>query len=374
MAPKVKVVVLGAGHGGAATAKAIEKKMKNAEVTVVDKREAMIHKFGGLRALALGEKFSHRIVVPNQKLLKRGRVVHADIKNVTSNTVELEGQESLKFDYLVAATGARNKLGEPLMETTTMSGIADHYNSISKEIQAASKILIIGGGPVGVELAGEIAEFYPKKHVTIATSKDTLLWNNPQFPKKFHSKINAGLKRRNIKTVFSERCDIPFEENKSTLVGKRTVKFQDEEITVDLVINATGTVLNNSMYPDEWKNEKGQLAVRPTLQLTNFDNIFAVGDINDVAETKMGYLAALQANVCAANILKHSKKSASKLKSYSPSKPVMFVPLGKSGGAVTLAGLTLGGFAAGAAKGKSLFVSHSWSLFNVSSELKPEKK
>jgi len=41
------------------------------------------------------------------------------------------------------------------------------YAKVRGAIKDAQKILIIGGGPVGVELAGEIRAFYPAKEVTL---------------------------------------------------------------------------------------------------------------------------------------------------------------------------------------------------------------
>lgn len=58
--------------------------------------------------------------------------------------------------------------------------------------------------------------------------------------------------------------------------------------------------------------------VRPTLQVEGSPKVFAVGDCNDVAETKLGYLAAQQAKVAAANITALATSTASKLKIYKP--------------------------------------------------------
>lgn len=58
--------------------------------------------------------------------------------------------------------------------------------------------------------------------------------------------------------------------------------------------------------------------VLPTLQVEGFPKVFAVGDCNNVAETKLGYLAALQAKVAAANITALAFSTASQLKDYKP--------------------------------------------------------
>jgi apoptosis-inducing factor 2 len=45
--------------------------------------------------------------------------------------------------------------------------IRAHYQSMHQQIAEAEKILIVGGGPLGVELAGEVKRAYPDKTVSI---------------------------------------------------------------------------------------------------------------------------------------------------------------------------------------------------------------
>lgn len=46
-----------------------------------------------------------------------------------------------------------------------------YYERINEQIKAAKNIVIVGGGPVGVEMAAEVKEHFPDKQVTIVTSK-----------------------------------------------------------------------------------------------------------------------------------------------------------------------------------------------------------
>lgn len=56
----------------------------------------------------------------------------------------------------------------------------------------------------------------------------------------------------------------------------------------------------------------------PSLQVPSFPHIFAVGDVNDVDEPKLTYLAQLQAKNTAKNLLGLVKPAPPKLKSYAP--------------------------------------------------------
>jgi len=45
-----------------------------------------------------------------------------------------------------------------------------YYENTAEKIRQANQIMIIGGGPTGVELAAEVVIAYPKKKVTIVHS------------------------------------------------------------------------------------------------------------------------------------------------------------------------------------------------------------
>jgi NADH dehydrogenase FAD-containing subunit len=72
------------------------------------------------------------------------------------------------------------------------------------------------------------------------------------------------------------------------------------------------------------------------LRVKGYDNVFAIGDINDVPEIKLGALAGMQADLTAKNIMKLIKNPSNALKSYKPSKPMSMIPIGKETGAVQL--------------------------------------
>ncbi|CAM9743989.1 unnamed protein product, partial [Ectocarpus sp. 12 AP-2014] len=55
--------------------------------------------------------------------------------------------------------------------------------------KAAKSILVIGGGPIGIEMAGEIMEEMPGKSVTLVTSKELMPSPTVAFPAKFRTRL-----------------------------------------------------------------------------------------------------------------------------------------------------------------------------------------
>jgi apoptosis-inducing factor 2 len=86
--------------------------------------------------------------------------------------VTLSNGSTLEYDYLIVATGSLGPrtLGAAL-STTTKAGILKHFQDMQTAIAGAQRILVVGGGPVGLELAGELAHYTKGKQITLVSSK-----------------------------------------------------------------------------------------------------------------------------------------------------------------------------------------------------------
>jgi apoptosis-inducing factor 2 len=105
-------------------------------------------------------------------------------------------------------------------------------------------------------------------------------------------------------------------------------------------------------------NEHGQVKVRPTLQLTEYDDIFAIGDITDWKEQKQVAKYGAHAGVVVANILSiFTGQAPTKL--YKGSPELIVITNGANGGAGFfgfLWGIVLGNWFAKAVKSKGLMI------------------
>ena len=70
----------------------------------------------------------------------------------------------------------------------------------------SERIVVIGGGPVGLELAGELATDYPNKKITVMHNREEIL--DDKMAPKFVKKIRNGLKALKVETVLGERVDM----------------------------------------------------------------------------------------------------------------------------------------------------------------------
>lgn len=221
--------------------------------------------------------------------------------------------------------------------------------TIASAIQSATCVLIVGGGPVGIETAGEIATDYPTKSVTLIHSGSALM-PGPTSD-KFKSKVLTALRKKGVEVVLGERVEgleglfpDPVEKgwagNGRDIVKVKTDKGR--EVGADVVVLATGNARYNSGFVKrlgEGLLEREQIRVRPTvrrfheewlrvflrsliantcffcqLQLDDnrLSNIFAIGDVTNIP-LKFAYYAGEQGTIAADNIVKLISKFISSI-------------------------------------------------------------
>jgi apoptosis-inducing factor 2 len=327
------VVVIGGGYGGSAVAKALD---AEADVVLVDPRDAFVHSAGSLRALAQPD-WAGNIFFSYDTLLARGTVLRDRAASVDPGGVTLASGRRVEADYLVLATGS--SYAYPAKPTAEASSDAlDDLRRTHKELDAAESVLIAGAGPVGLELAGEIKAAWPNKHVTIVDPTEQLLAAfRPDVREDLHRQLDELDIRLELGTSLTALP--PTEPGQA---GRFTVATGDgAEITADIWFRAHGVHVNSDYLADDrltTRTPRGQVRVTQTLAVHGHDHVYAIGDITDVAEAKMALHAMQHAEVVAQNItaqLRGEQPTAT----YRPAPdPVILLPLGPRGGVGQLPG------------------------------------
>ncbi|MEU7004055.1 FAD-dependent oxidoreductase [Nonomuraea sp. NPDC046570] len=96
------VVVIGGGYGGSAVAKALD---PEADVVLIDPRDAFVNSAGSLRALTQPD-WAGNMFFPYDQWLRRGTVVRDRAVSVDPGGVTLASGRRVEADYLVLATGS----------------------------------------------------------------------------------------------------------------------------------------------------------------------------------------------------------------------------------------------------------------------------
>lgn len=321
------VAVIGGGYGGAAVAKALE---SEADVVLIDPRDAFVNAAASLRALTRPD-WAGNMFFPFETLLTQGKVIRDRAVSVDPGGVALASGEHVAADYVVLATGS--SYAYPAKPgSDSISGALDDLRRTHEELLRAAKVLILGAGPVGLELAGEIKEVWPDKHVIIADPAEELL---PGFEPEMVEELRAQLDALGIEVrLGTGLAASPGTE--AGRVGAFTVTTTGgDEITADIWFRAYGKSTNSAYLADgrlTARTPQGQVPVTEFLNVKGYDHVYAVGDITDVAEAKMAGYAMQHAEVVAQNItaqLNGEQPTAT----YRPLPfPMILLPLGPNGG------------------------------------------
>ncbi|KAJ2721766.1 hypothetical protein GGI07_003759 [Coemansia sp. Benny D115] len=372
----IKVVVVGVASAGMKAAKAVAalatQGYPNLSVTTIDKRDSYFHALGAPRTL-VNQEFGKQLLFPLNNFLdrynppnhKNHQFIHASLTSVNGDqTVELSTGQVLPYDYLVLATGSRNQVPAHF-EGNTAEEIQAHMEEVFANVRAAKNILIIGGGAVGVEMAGEIADAYPEKKVTLVHSGNRLL------PLRFKESIGQGamdkLKRLGVNVVLDEKVNIPPGIPFDCKIRQLTLRGSSgTEYSSDLQIFSIGTTLHTEyMQPLEThlgvslRDSRGAIKVKPTLQIDSpgLLNVFVPGDVNDLSLGTKFFLKAKEQGITVGDNLVRMIKYGYDMEN-SPKQPklvnytggemrLFLVPIGKTLGVTQLHDLALGRSALG---------------------------
>lgn len=147
------------------------------------------------------------------------------------------------------------------------------------KIKNSGSVLIIGGGPSGVELAGEIAVDFPEKKVTLVHRGSRLL----EFisPRAGHKALE-WLKSKKVEVLLDQSIDLVSVSD----ADKTYTTSAGEVVTADTYFVCVDRELGSPWLQESVLKErisrKGRLMVDESLRVAGHKNIFAIGDITDV--------------------------------------------------------------------------------------------
>ncbi|CEL94337.1 unnamed protein product [Vitrella brassicaformis CCMP3155] len=350
------VVIVGGGLGGKSMAGLADTAFA---VTLVEKRGAMIYKIGMPRGL-VDTSFATDCLVPYDKLMPNGGTVRTGVAvtrvDGSASKVHLDNGSDLSYDYLILAVGARSHSPcEPppnACDETSTAGIIEYFKKVCEEIKTASRVVLVGGGPVGVELAGEIRQaFGAEKSITVCHSGPAPCHNQQGIdtPAAFQKKLLDACKAQNIDLKLNVKADLSTPAvqeqlaQKGYATGDLPITLSDGEvIQADMVISCIGATPGGQTLEGVTLDGKGAIKVNEHLQVEGFDagNVFAIGDCTNTQELrlsgtaagkyKMGMMGATgNADVVFDNIkaIEKGKKPSAKIVQ-PPKTAMMIVPVG----------------------------------------------
>ena len=318
------VAVVGGGYGGTLVAEALD---AEADVVLIDPREAFVNAAASLRALTRPE-WAHHAFFPFDTLLARGRVIRDRAVSVDPAGVTLASGARVEADYIVLATGSGYPYpAKPHDTSTSIAAQLDDLRSTHRDLAAAGRVLILGAGPVGLELAGEIKEVWPDKHVVIVDRAGQLLPG-------FLPEVRADLHRQLAELGVELRLDTGL----TALPADGPCKVhtdRGDQLEADIWFQAFGVRLNTGYLTDGRLTPltgAATVSVTGRLNVEGYEHVYAIGDITDLPDPKMASYAMSHAEVVVQNIrVQLAGESPEAWYVPSPERRIL-LPLGTRGG------------------------------------------
>jgi NADH dehydrogenase FAD-containing subunit len=353
-------VVVGGGYGGTAVAKALD---ETTDVVLVEPRDAFMHNVAALRAL-VDPSWLPRIYLPYDRLLHAGRVVRDRAAVVDPKRVVTTSGDEILADYIVLATGSSYAFPAKtdLVNTETAH---DQVRAAHRALSEADRVLLLGAGPVGIELAGEIAYTWPEKSITLLDVGDEVL--RGPFKPELKAELRRQLDAIGVKVVLSSPLDQP-PPTSAGEQGTFTVSTATGlEITADIWFQCFGVHPSSDYLGDALlaaRRPDGYVEVGPTLQVVGHETVFALGDLS-TADAKMAGFATREAQTVAANVA--ALASGAELVEYESMGTGIVVPIGPEGGAGQFPGQDeiLGPDVVAEVKGRDMMVDRFAELFGL---------
>ncbi|CAO2153191.1 unnamed protein product [Urochloa humidicola] len=353
-----RVVIVGGGIAGALLAKTLQ---NHADVVLIDPKEYFEIPWANLRA-KIDPAAVERTVIPHADYLTHAKVVTASAVGVDDSVVLTSIGRAVAYDFLVIATGRTCTRPQGQSERLEM------FQHDKERIDRAQSVLVVGGGPIGVELAAEIVMNNPEKRVTVVHGGPRLL---KVMGPRASAKALEWLRSKNVTVLLDQTVDLAG----ATPDTREFVTSAGETVVADCHFVCTGRPVASGWLKGTFLganlDEEGHMKVDDHLRVGGRKNVFAVGDINDVPEAKQGHLAQRQAVVVSRNLKLMVKGECrdEKLHKYKPCpKASITVTLGRRDALAELPFMTLIGHIPGAVKPRDLFITRTRRMMGLKSK------
>lgn len=352
-----KIVILGGGFGGLYTALKLAQftwsQKPNPEIILIDKNDRFL--FSPLLYELITEEMQSWEIAPAYVDLLSNTSIRfiqdtvTDI-NPTAQEISLKNNDSLNYDYLVIALGGKTPTNQvsgaseyaiPFRTLADAYKVKERLRILEKSDADAIRVVVVGGGYSGVELALKIADRLGNRgKIRIVERNSEILRNSPEFNRKTAQKaLNSRKIWTDLETEVTNITDTEI---------SLTYKNQIDTIPVDLVLWTVGTkpVMLENQLPFG-KTSQGKIEINAQLQVKDYPNVSAIGDLVDCYNQEgkklpaTAQVALQQADYCAWNIwasIEHKPLLAFK---YQPLGEML--ALGKDNATISGLGISLDG-------------------------------
>lgn len=280
----VKIVIIGASHGGLQAAVTLRKLNPQTEVVLIEKRSEISFISSGivLKMNQLVDELDDVRYFSLEELRKKGInvLLNAAVTKINSEEKMITYQDThnkkyeMNYEKLILATGSNQfstNLTLPSKEKVTVFKNYPSSVEVLEKLEKAKSISIVGGGYIGVELCDALKG--KGKEIHLIESADSVLFR--YVGKELSALIEQKIKDSGVKLHLNESV-IGFSNiEEETFITNTT----NEAIENEYVIVAVNARPDTTLVKDFLDlNANGTIRVNEHMQTSNPD-IYALGDV-----------------------------------------------------------------------------------------------
>jgi NADH:ubiquinone reductase (H+-translocating) len=312
------VVVIGAGFAGIHAARALRR--SPVDVTVIDRRN--FHLFQPLLyQVATGTLSPGEIAVPVRTILRNQRnatVILGQVDRIdpVGRRVHLDDGHGIPYDHLIVSAGARTsyfghddwatdahglKTIEDALDMRRRILLAFERAEVAEDPDERRTLLtfvVVGGGPTGVELAGQVAEMAhttlrrdfrridpAQARVLLVDGAERVL---PQFPEPLSAKAQRSLEKLGV-TLMHGRHVVAVGPDAVVIEGRGSAEIVRTR-TILWAAGVAAAPLGSALAAatSAQLDRTGRVHVEPDLTVPGHANIHVLGDLAHAVNPRTG--------------------------------------------------------------------------------------
>jgi NADH dehydrogenase len=303
-----RVLILGGGFAGVGAAQKLKK--AGAEVVLVDRHDyhtfqPLLYQFatGLIEQTAVGHSLRDLLSRHDNTVIHKASVSKIDLE---AREVSFEEIEPISYDYLVLGIGAEvnyfGTAGAPdhAFPMYTLPHALRLKNHVLERWEAADRdpsliedgalnIVVVGGGPTGVETAGAVAELYrgnfakDYREVDSEDARVILVEAGPElfgmFKPKLRSYAEKALTDRDVEVMTGKQV--------ASVEPTRVALKSGEQLKAHTLVWGAGLQGNALVQSLGIELQRGnRIAVGPDLALPGHPEVYVIGDVAAITDAK----------------------------------------------------------------------------------------
>lgn len=316
--PAPRVVIIGAGYAGSHAAVAASRE-DDVEVVVVDHdgRHGFLPRMAGVAAGRLRVSDAHAPLlelVDADVSVVHGRAVRIDDD---AGTVTLDDATVLRADAVVVTTGSGSPAGSvegSERHAATLHTPGDAL-ALRRRLARTDRLVIVGAGATGVQLAAEVAAARPGIEVHLLEVAGRVL---PAEPRRLGEDAARALRRVGVHLHLGTEV---------ARVDRRGVRLGDGRRVDGTVVWAGGWRADATALLPGAPNQDGRVIVTSDLRVSGLRRILAAGDIAAHRDV-LGRLLPMSAQI-ASQAGATAGRNAAALATGHPTRPARLLELGR---------------------------------------------